>query len=30
MGLEIDVMYPGPYALNEQQPYVCNSKRKPT
>jgi hypothetical protein len=28
VGLEIDVIYPGPDPLNEQQPYVCESKRK--
>jgi hypothetical protein len=29
VGLEIDVIYPGPDPLNEQQPHVCESKRKP-
>jgi hypothetical protein len=29
VGLEIDVIYPGPDAVNEQQPYVCESRRKP-
>jgi hypothetical protein len=29
MGLEIDVIYPGPDPLNEQQPNVCEFKRKP-
>jgi hypothetical protein len=28
-GLETDVIYPGPGRSNEQQPYVCESKRKP-
>jgi hypothetical protein len=27
MGLEIDVIYPGPDVLNEQQPFVCKFKR---
>jgi hypothetical protein len=26
-GPQVDVIYPGPDALNEQQPYVCESKR---
>ena len=29
MGLEIDVIYPGPGPSNEQQLHVCESKRKP-
>jgi hypothetical protein len=29
-GPQVDVIYPGPDALNEQQPYVCESKRNRT
>jgi hypothetical protein len=28
-GPQVDVIYPGPDALNEQQLYVCESKRIP-